>query len=464
MKRASLLLVVLLAMVSWASGQVVTDGDWTYFVENGGVMITASTATGDVTIPSELGGYLVKEVGRDGPTSIFGPNNASVTSVSIPDSVTSIGIGAFYKCIKLTGVTIPNTVTSIGTGAFQGCTELTSVSIPESVTNIGEYAFYKCTGLTSLTIGDRGSYVADDGVTTTFETSVGERAFGACPNLKVVKIPLHFDVYLAQIFDSQVASRLMTQLGEEAEAPIRPLKLAALSPVDPLPSAGRAYGFAFTHFLSGKKTTIVDKRVGPIRAIATAQDDSLHESVSQAVGEINDAFGYGKIALSWSDKVRMESDSLTIFIGSKRQCRQLIEDFGVSSPRGFGYSTYYYWWDGTNRHHIERAIIAINDAIPKARLSEELRYLLLACMGFPNFRSAREYRHFMSEREHQRQPTSMDADLEPAFSDSETAIIRFWDKHVHPKSKEWEVKKIFQNEWPDFSAAYCNPQANPVSN
>jgi hypothetical protein len=47
-------------MVSWASGPAVTDGDWTYIVENGGATITASTATGDVTIPSELGGYAVK--------------------------------------------------------------------------------------------------------------------------------------------------------------------------------------------------------------------------------------------------------------------------------------------------------------------------------------------------------------------------------------------------------------------
>jgi hypothetical protein len=87
MKLASLPLVVLLAMVSWASGQV-TEGHWTYIIENGGATITASTATGDVTIPSELGGYAVKKVGNGEP--IFGYNNTSVTSVSIPPNTTLV--------------------------------------------------------------------------------------------------------------------------------------------------------------------------------------------------------------------------------------------------------------------------------------------------------------------------------------------------------------------------------------
>ena len=88
MKLAPLPLVVLLAMVSWASGQV-TEGQWTYIVENGGATITASTATGDVTIPSELGGYAVKRVGP-GWSTILGSGNTSVTSVSIPPNSTLV--------------------------------------------------------------------------------------------------------------------------------------------------------------------------------------------------------------------------------------------------------------------------------------------------------------------------------------------------------------------------------------
>ena len=88
MRLATLPLVVLLAMVSWASGQI-TEGDWTYVVENGGATITASTATGDVTIPSELGGYAVKRVGP-GWSTILGSGNTSVTSVSIPPNSTLV--------------------------------------------------------------------------------------------------------------------------------------------------------------------------------------------------------------------------------------------------------------------------------------------------------------------------------------------------------------------------------------
>ena len=62
-------------------------------------------------------------------------------SVTIPDTVTSIGEYAFYDCTSLTSVTIPDSVTSIGGSAFSGCTSLTSVTIPDSVTSIGSYAF-----------------------------------------------------------------------------------------------------------------------------------------------------------------------------------------------------------------------------------------------------------------------------------------------------------------------------------
>ena len=69
----------------------------------------------------------------------------------IPGNVTSIG-SAFFGCSGLTSITIPNSVTSIGTSAFYGCSGLTSVTIPNSVTSIGMSAFYGCTGLTSITI------------------------------------------------------------------------------------------------------------------------------------------------------------------------------------------------------------------------------------------------------------------------------------------------------------------------
>ena len=73
-----------------------------------------------------------------------------LTSVIIPDSVTTIGGVAFSNCTNLTSVMIPDSVTSIGNDAFSNCTNLTSVTIPDSVTIIGDRAFSDCTSLTSI--------------------------------------------------------------------------------------------------------------------------------------------------------------------------------------------------------------------------------------------------------------------------------------------------------------------------
>ncbi len=101
---------------------------------------------------------------------------SGLTSIFIPNSVTSIGIKAFRDCSGLTSVTIPNSVTSIGEWAFADCSGLTSVTIPNSVTSIGDYAFFSCFGLTSVTIGNS-------------VTSIGESAFAYCSGLTSVTIP-----------------------------------------------------------------------------------------------------------------------------------------------------------------------------------------------------------------------------------------------------------------------------------
>jgi hypothetical protein len=94
-------------------------------------------------------------------------------SVTIPNSVTSIGEGAFSRCANLIGITIPNRVTSIGRGAFYGCTSLASVSIGNSVASIEGMAFSGCTSLASITIPDS-------------VTSIEEWAFRECTSLTSV--------------------------------------------------------------------------------------------------------------------------------------------------------------------------------------------------------------------------------------------------------------------------------------
>ncbi|MBQ8448356.1 MAG: leucine-rich repeat domain-containing protein, partial [Clostridia bacterium] len=75
---------------------------------------------------------------------------SSLTSITIPESVSSIGISAFAYCYGLTSITIPESVTSIGNSAFSHCKSLTSITIPKGVTSIGWSTFYNCSRLTSI--------------------------------------------------------------------------------------------------------------------------------------------------------------------------------------------------------------------------------------------------------------------------------------------------------------------------
>jgi hypothetical protein len=99
----------------------------------------------------------------------------NLTSVTIPDSVTSIGPSAFDTCTNLVNVTIGNGVTNIGDHAFFSCTSLSSVTIGNSVTNIGDHAFASCTSLTSVTIGDSVG-------------SIGDSAFASCTSLTAITV------------------------------------------------------------------------------------------------------------------------------------------------------------------------------------------------------------------------------------------------------------------------------------
>lgn len=106
---------------------------------------------------------------KDHTTLLSYPAGKKDTSYVVPESVKSIGVCAFVGA-DLSSLTLPQDLTSIGWGAFEACRNLTSVTIPDSVTNIGFAVFRACSSLTSVTIPWR-------------MTKVEEQAFSGCGKL-----------------------------------------------------------------------------------------------------------------------------------------------------------------------------------------------------------------------------------------------------------------------------------------
>ena len=102
--------------------------------------------------------------------------HSNIISITIPNSVTSIGEGAFSGCSGLGSVTIPNSITSIGDYTFYGCRSLKSITIPNSVTSIGNAAFYDCISLASIKFPER-------------LLNIGDEAFKNCSIIESVIIP-----------------------------------------------------------------------------------------------------------------------------------------------------------------------------------------------------------------------------------------------------------------------------------
>lgn len=210
-----------------------TSGYYTYTVNDGKATITdVDTAiSGDVVIPSTLGGYPVTCIGEF--AFDFCQN---ITSIQIPNSVTMLDKSAFYKCIQLIKINIPSGVTKIGDYAFSKCVRLAFIDIPSSVTSIGKDAFYECGNLMRITVDENNAHYSSDdhgalfnksrtrliqypagntglsysvpkGVTEIASwafhfstklkaidlpntvTSIGEEAFRCCTNLKSINIP-----------------------------------------------------------------------------------------------------------------------------------------------------------------------------------------------------------------------------------------------------------------------------------
>ena len=156
---------------------------------------TGTMGTGNIIFTSSTS-YPANEIPWCAFMSIF--PSRRITSISMPLSVTSIGICAFSSCSGLSAISIPSTVTSIGGCAFQFCTGLTSITIPWSVTEIEAETFEGCTGLTSIAIPSSVTaidYYAFCGAGLTSINipssviSIAPTAFRNCADLTSINIP-----------------------------------------------------------------------------------------------------------------------------------------------------------------------------------------------------------------------------------------------------------------------------------
>ena len=205
----------------------------------------ASTSTGsyDITIPEKLDDHPVTGLGESSFSGTYSPDHPKnntllsfcnqIQSVTIPESVTSIGKSAFEDCSNLDSLTIKGVATSIGAYAFGSCTSLTSLSLVGSFQTIGDYAFVSC-GMTSLTIDATITSIEKYAFSSRSLTSlsltgnvqkigdyafayctsltslsltgnvqkIGDYAFYSCSSLKTVTLPKSLTSIGAYAFDS----------------------------------------------------------------------------------------------------------------------------------------------------------------------------------------------------------------------------------------------------------------------
>lgn len=162
-------------------------------------MITGYNGTDTVVvIPSKINGITVETIGH----TAF--RYSSVTSVTIPDSVTFISDSAFAYCSSLTNISIPNSVTAIGSFAFEGCTKLESITLPSSLLTISEFLFYDCSQLTTIHIPDSVS-------------SIRQYAFYNCGKLETIRIPVSVTSIGSYAFDDCPSSMTVTYSGSKKQ-------------------------------------------------------------------------------------------------------------------------------------------------------------------------------------------------------------------------------------------------------
>ena len=143
-------------------------------LKNLDVLSSINTLYESNLLPEDITGIVLKEFNGTFDKSLL-QKYPNLTSVTIPNGVTTIGTDAFRDCSSLTSITLPESLTSIKEGTFGYCSSLTSIDLPEGLISIGIEAFQSCTSLTSITLPES-------------VTDIGEWAFQGCKSLTSIKV------------------------------------------------------------------------------------------------------------------------------------------------------------------------------------------------------------------------------------------------------------------------------------
>ena len=236
------------------------DGSTATITEFRGPVDPKNTGPYDIDIPEKLGNYTVTVLGEDSfstddfDSPLYDIHHTKIHSVTIPQSVTSIGKDAFAQCRALQSLTIDDAATSIGDWAFDECYKLTTLSLGKKITTIGDYAFYDCRILNNVTIPQS-------------VTSIGDQAFGCCYGMDSFTIKdAATSIGEYAFFDCQSLTTLslgenITTIGDDAFRSC--YKLEAIT----LPAGLASFGNCLIGCPAGRKWDYHGNPINPIGAI-----------------------------------------------------------------------------------------------------------------------------------------------------------------------------------------------------
>lgn len=374
-------------------------GDGVAVVTETGARPRQSYVSGSLIIPSNVtyngNVYPVVAIGNQAfaecdITSVIIPNTVtsigyrafgactSLTSITLPDSLQSIGEAAFSGCESLTSLVIPNTVTTIGMYPFSGCSSLTSITLPDALTSVGYAFFSDCTSLTSVILGSNITsieYNAFHNCTSLTNitlpdavTTIGAQAFANCTSLNSINLGSSMTTIGVSAFfgcsnlTSIVIPNTVTEIGDIAFMNCSSLVSVVIgSSVGQIVSGTFNGCTSLTSIIVDENNTVLDSRDNCNGVIWTEYNSLImgcpHTIIPSSVTYIgSDAFaGHGTI------------ETLTINATTPPTNGQSSIPVGITLNVPCGtYDTYYSSW-GSNYTYVEpnaplNLFVAVNDS------------------------------------------------------------------------------------------------------